>query len=196
MSPFVATERYAAAVAYAAELHKNQTRKGTDIPYLCHLLAVSASVIEAGADEEVAIAALLHDTAEDQGGRPRLDDIEARFGPRVARIVEGCSDFLDESGPKPPSKQRRQLHLSELEHRADPDVLLVTAADKLHNARAIATDLANQGPAMLRRFSGDADELLWYYDTELELLQRKGVPAVLTTPLVDAVALIKERIAS
>lgn len=176
------TERYADAVAYAATAHAAQRRKGTDIPYVAHLLAVSGSVLEAGGDEDLAIAALLHDVAEDQGGRPRLDDVRARFGDRVADVVEGCSDSLSENpDDKAPYVERKSKHIEHLRTASD-DVLLVTAADKLHNARAIHADLVLHGPDMLSRFTGTADQIVWYYRSIIDALSsRDGAP-----DLVDA----------
>jgi (p)ppGpp synthase/HD superfamily hydrolase len=154
------TERYAEAVAYAATAHATQKRKGTDIPYVAHLLAVSGSVLEAGGDEDQAIAGLLHDVVEDQGGSPRADDVRARFGDRVADIVLGCSDSTTgDRKDKLPYAERKAAHIAHLRDASD-DVLLVTAADKLHNARAIHTDLIIDGPDMLKRFNARPDQIL------------------------------------
>lgn len=177
------TQRYADAIAYASIAHATQTRKGTDLPYMCHLIGVSGLVLEAGGDEDLAIAGLLHDVAEDQGGRARLDDVRSRFGDRVADIVEACSDSLSEDPEdKAPYVERKTLHIKHLGQSND-DVLLVTAADKLHNARAIHTDLMVVGPDMLKRFNGNAEQILWYYNSILEILEQRGVNPTLTTSL-------------
>ena len=181
------TERYADAVAYAATAHAAQPRKGTDIPYVAHLLAVSGSVLEAGGDEDQAIAGLLHDVVEDQGGLPRADDVRARFGDRVADIVLGCSDSTTEDRKdKLPYAERKATHIAHLREASD-DVLLVTAADKLHNARAIQTDLMIDGPGMLARFNGEPDQILSYYRSILDVLESRDVTPVLVVPLHQAV---------
>ena len=187
------TERYADAVAYAATAHAAQRRKGTDIPYIAHLLAVSGSVLEAGGDEDQAIAGLLHDVVEDQGGLPRADDVRARFGDRVADIVLGCSDSTAEDRrDKLPYVERKAAHIAHLREASD-DVLLVTAADKLHNARAIHTDLMIDGPGMLTRFNGEPDQILAYYRSILDVLESRGIAPVLVVPLrhaVDQIAML------
>ena len=177
------TERYADAVTYAATAHVAQRRKGTDIPYIAHLLAVSGSVLEAGGDEDQAIAGLLHDVVEDQGGLPRADDVRARFGDRVADIVLGCSDSTTEDRKdKLPYAERKAAHIAHLRDASD-DVLLVTAADKLHNARAIHTDLMIDGPEMLTRFNGEPGQILAYYRSILNVLESRGIAPVLVVPL-------------
>ena len=160
----VLTERYAEAVAYASALHADQARKSTTIPYISHLLGVSSLVLEAGGDEDMAIAALLHDGPEDQGGQATLDEIGERFGDRVAHIVEGCSDSLsDDPNNKAPWKQRKEQYLDHLKD-ADDDTLTVSLADKLHNARAIASDLRITGRDTWKRFNASPADILWYYD--------------------------------
>lgn len=150
------------AFALARELHAGQRRKGTDIPYLGHLMAVAALVIEDGGDEDEAVAALLHDAVEDQGGAATLALIRGRFGPRVAAIVEACSD-TDET-PKPPWRRRKQAYLA---HLRDPELpegaLRVSLADKLHNARAILADL-RAGHDVFARFNAPRRDQAWYYD--------------------------------
>ena len=181
------TQRYADAVAYAATAHAAQRRKGTDIPYVAHLLAVSGSVLEAGGDEDQAIAGLLHDVVEDQGGLPRAEDVRTRFGDRVADIVLGCSDSTAEDRrDKLPYVERKVAHIAHLREASD-DVLLVTAADKLHNARAIHTDLMIDGPEMLTRFNGEPDEILAYYRSILDVLESRGIAPVLVMPLRHAI---------
>ena len=121
-------------------------RKDTSTPYIAHLLAVAATVLEYGGDEDLAIAGLLHDSVEDAGGTARLDDVRNRFGARVARIVEACSDSLADTArgePKAHWQDRKTRYLKDLE-KADKDVLLVSLADKVHNARSILRDLKNR----------------------------------------------------
>jgi Guanosine polyphosphate pyrophosphohydrolases/synthetases len=184
----VLTPRYAEAVQYASELHAGQTRKSTNIAYISHLLGVSSLVLEAGGDEEMAIAALLHDGPEDQGGRATLDEIRARFGDRVALIVEGCSDSLsDDPEDKDPWKDRKVSYLGHLKD-ADDDTLAVSLADKLHNARAIATDLMITGPSTWDRFNASPPEILWYYESILAIGKEREAATFLTVNLADAVS--------
>ena len=157
--PTKLTERFGNAMAEALRLHGRQERKGSRVPYLGHLLGTAALVVHFNGDEDQAIAALLHDAAEDQGGRPTLESIRAQFGDRVARIVEGCTDTFEEE--KPPWRPRKEAYLEALLHK-DEDVLLVSAADKLDNARAIVADLRALGNEVWARFKGGR-ESLWYY---------------------------------
>ena len=181
------TQRYADAVTYATTAHAAQRRKGTDIPYVAHLLVVSGSVLEAGGDEDQAIAGILHDVVEDQGGLPRADDVRARFGDRVADIVLGCSDSaMEDRQHKLPYADRKAAHIAHLREASD-DILLVTAADKLHNARAIHTDLMIDGPGTLTRFNGQPDQILAYYRSILDVLESRGIAPVLVMPLRHAV---------
>ncbi|MGA8069751.1 MAG: HD domain-containing protein, partial [Terriglobales bacterium] len=147
------------AFRYAAEKHAGQTRKQTAVPYLSHLMAVTALVLEAGGDEDMAIAALLHDVVEDCGGLPRLREVRKRFGARVAKIVEGCTDSF--SVPKREWIDRKKDYLREVKH-ADAETRLVSASDKLHNVRTILTDHRQQGEAIWTRFSGKKEGTLWY----------------------------------
>jgi (p)ppGpp synthase/HD superfamily hydrolase len=148
------------AFRYAAEKHAGQTRKQTAVPYLSHLMAVASLVLEAGGDEDLAIAALLHDVVEDCGGMPRLGEILKQFGPRVAKIVEGCSDCFGE--PKPAWIERKKDYLLAVKH-ADADTRLVSASDKLHNVRTILADYREHGERIWERFTGKKDGTLWYY---------------------------------
>ena len=148
------------AFRYAAEKHAGQTRKQTAVPYLSHLMAVASLVLEAGGDEDMAIAALLHDVVEDCGGMPRLREIRRQFGPRVAKIVEGCTDSFGE--PKREWMERKRDYLGQVKH-ADAETRLVSASDKLHNVRTILADYRQHGEAIWRRFSGKREGTLWYY---------------------------------
>lgn len=152
-------DRLAEATAYACRIHADQVRKGTSVPYISHLMSVCALVLEHGGDEDMAIAGLLHDAIEDVGVEQEAVILE-RFGPRVAHIVRACTDA--DTLPKPPWQVRKEAYIAHLE-QADPDVLLVSCADKLHNARAICTDLRTVGPAVFDRFKGGRDGTLWYY---------------------------------
>ena len=178
------TTRFEAALTYATHLHRDQTRKGTDIPYVGHLLGVASLVIEDGGSEDEAIAGLLHDAVEDQGGAPRLEDIRTRFGEGVAAIVAGCTDA--DTTPKPPWRQRKEAYLAHL-REATADVLRVSAADKLYNARAILADYRALGEALWPRFSEGRDEILWYYRSLVAIFLERG-PTRLAGELARAVA--------
>lgn len=154
------TPRFADALSYAFELHADQTRKGVETPYIAHLLSVCALVIENGGDEDQAIAALLHDAVEDQGGLSTLEAIGERYGGHVAQIVAGCTDAY--TNPKPPWRTRKEVYLAEL-RLADADIQLVSLADKLHNARCILMDLQQSGKVVWGRFNGGKEGSLWYY---------------------------------
>ena len=171
------SERYADALQLAWRLHDGQVRKGTTIPYVSHLIAVSSIALEHGANEDDAIAALLHDAVEDAGGLPTLETIRQRFGPTVADIVDGCTDAYVE--PKPPWRQRKEDYLAHLAH-ASASIRLVSNADKLHNARSILSDLRVHGPALWGRFTAPKEGTLWYYRSLVEAFAAHG-----RTPLVD-----------
>ena len=159
------TERFEDALALATRLHRPQRRKGTDIAYVSHLLGVAAVAPEIGADEDQAIAALLHDSLEDQGHQIRSADIRARFGERVAAMVEACTDGEPDAdtGKKAPWRERKEAYIAAMAHKGS-DALLVSLADKTHNARAILDDLAVHGDALWSRFTGGCEGSLWYYD--------------------------------
>ena len=148
------------ALAYAARLHRDQVRKGSEVPYVTHLLAVASLVGECGGDEDLMIAGLLHDAVEDQGGRQTLEEIRRRFGERVARIVESCTDT--DRTPKPPWRERKELYLRHL-REAPPEARLVSAADKVHNLRSILADLRRAGGRVWSRFKGGKEGSLWYH---------------------------------
>jgi (p)ppGpp synthase/HD superfamily hydrolase len=180
------SQRFEAALVYAAQLHEGQKRKGTEIPYIAHLLAVTALVLGDGGVEDEAIAALLHDGPEDRGGRRTLEKIGERFGERVARIVEGCSDTLE--SPKPKWCPRKKRYLEHLE-TAPTDVLRVSLADKVDNARAIAQDFRVHGAAVWTRFNPESDQG-WYYTELLKVFKRRS-----QSPLVQELALAVEQFA-
>ncbi len=179
--------RFEEALAFAARLHAGQVRKGTQVPYISHLLAVASIVLQHGASEDEAIAALLHDAAEDQGGQATLDQIRARFGEVVAEIVAGCTDAWQT--PKPPWRERKQAYLAHL-GQASASVRLVSAADKLHNARTILSDYWALGESLWSRFSGGKDGTLWYYRALVDVL-RAGGPHVLVEELDQVVSEIE-----
>jgi (p)ppGpp synthase/HD superfamily hydrolase len=180
-------ERYAQAVAYASQLHATQVRKETSIPYVSHLIGVSSLVLEAGGDEDMAIAALLHDGPEDQGGQATLDEIRALFGDRVARIVGGCTDSLAENPEEKDDWHKRKTDYIAHLQSADDDSLTVSLADKLHNARAIVSDLLITGATMWSRFRAGPDDILWYYGQVLQVGQQRGGNAFLVTNLGESV---------
>src|SRR5271165_2463651 len=160
LKPPALGSRLQRAFRYAAEQHDGQTRKQSAVPYLSHLMAVASLVLEAGGDEDMAIAALLHDVVEDCGGMPRLREIRQQFGARVAKIVEGCTDSFGE--PKPEWIERKKDYLLGMKH-ADSDTRLVSASDKLHNVRTILADYRQHGEAIWERFTGKKQGTLWYY---------------------------------
>jgi hypothetical protein len=177
MSPKL-TGQFSKALVYAEAKHHRQTRKGGDIPYIGHLLSVAGLVIEGGGDETQAIAALLHDTVEDAGGQPTLDEIRANFGDDVADIVRECSDT--DKIPKPPWRQRKEDYIAHLDEASD-ETIVVSLADKLDNARAILRDFRIEGSALWQRFSvHDPADHIWYYGELLDVYKRRS-----TTWLVE-----------
>jgi (p)ppGpp synthase/HD superfamily hydrolase len=177
------TEKYSEAVLYASTLHRGQTRKGNDIAYVAHLLGVSALVLEARGDEDQAIAALLHDAAEDQGGQPTIDVIEGKFGSRVSGIVKACSDSLAENpGEKASWLVRKTEHIAKLAVAVD-DVIIVAMADKVHNARAIVSDLSIHGTKTWTKFNASSEQILWYYTSNLLVAQERKAPRFLIDAL-------------
>ncbi len=154
-------ERFFDALQFAAELHNEQLRKGSDIPYVTHLLQVAGIALDHGADEDEAIAALLHDSIEDQGGNKTRKLIREKFGERVTAIVDGCTDADTE--PKPPWTERKQAYIDHVRDASD-SVLLVSASDKLHNITSIMNDYYEVGDAVWEKFSKkDKEPILWYY---------------------------------
>lgn len=174
------TARLAEAFTYANELHTEQVRKGSGTPYVAHLLGVASLVFEAGGDEDLAIAGLLHDAVEDQGGIPTLDEIRRRFGERVADVVDGCTDAV--VTPKPPWRERKEAYIAHLPE-ASADVLMVSSADKLYNARSILQDYREVGEELWQRFTGRKDGTLWYYRSLLAAFRKAGAPAYLVDEL-------------
>jgi GTP pyrophosphokinase len=166
----ILSPRFENALAYAAVIHAHQHRKGTGTPYLAHLLGVASIALEYGASEDEAIAALLHDAGEDAGGSGRIADIRLRFGDAVADIVQGCTDTV--VTPKPPWRKRKEDYIAHVA-TASPSTLLVSAADKVHNARAIVRDLRASGEGIWTRFSGGR-ESLWYYRSLVTALRAAG----------------------
>lgn len=157
--------RFRRAFLFAAEKHAGQARKASTIPYIAHLMGVTSLVLEAGGDEDLAIAALLHDVVEDCGGAPMLKEVRRRFGQRVAKIVDGCTDA--DTYPKPPWRQRKEEYIRHLK-LADADTRLVAAADKLANVRSILADYHEVGESVWSRFNGGREGTLWYYRALLE----------------------------
>ena len=163
--------RFDAAFRYAHEVHAEQRRKGSNAPYVGHLMGVASIVLDDGGGEDEAIGALLHDAAEDHGGRARLDDIRARFGDGVARIVEDCTDSWET--PKRPWAERKQAYVAHARTLAGAS-LRVSAADKVHNAYAILRDLRNAGDAVWDRFNAPADDVLAYYEGLVRAYREAG----------------------
>jgi (p)ppGpp synthase/HD superfamily hydrolase len=159
------------ALIYATRIHGGKLRKKTRIPYIGHILGVAAIAMEYGANETEAIAALLHDAVEDGGGPRRLRDIERKFGRKVARIVDGCTDT--DQIPKPPWRERKENYIAHLK-RASASTRLVSAADKLHNARAILHNLRHEGDNVWSRFNGGKEGALWYYRSLVSAFREHG----------------------
>jgi (p)ppGpp synthase/HD superfamily hydrolase len=180
--------RYDQALVYASELHRRQVRKGTTIPYLSHLLSVSALVLKNGGDEDQAIAGLLHDAAEDQGGEATLAEIRERFGTRVAAIVADCTD--SRATPKPPWRERKEAFVASIPGKSR-DSLLVSLADKTDNARAIMGGYREIGDDVWLRFTGRKEGVISYYQALSELFS-KYYPSPLAAELARTVAVFSE----
>jgi len=174
--PVQLLKRFTDAVAYACAAHGVNKRKGTEISYVAHILGVTAIALEYGATEEEAIGALLHDVVEDCGGQPRLDDIRERFGPTIAAIVAGCTDTT--ATPKPPWRERKENYLQHLP-QASAAIRLVSAADKLHNARATLGDYQHIGEKVWTRLNGGKAGTLWYYRALVTAFQAAGSTALI-----------------
>ncbi len=185
------TERVAKALALAVQAHDGQKRKGTDIPYVAHPMGVASIALDYGATEDQAIAALLHDVLED-GGPQFVSIIRERFGEAVLAIVEGCTDGVpDAQGRKADWKERKRSYLDHLETAAD-EIILVSGADKLHNARAIVSDLQSVGPTVFDRFSAGRDGTLWYYRQLAKIFSGRRAPMAMQ---LDATVAEMERLA-
>ena len=165
------TERFEEALVYSTQLHASQKRKAANIPYIAHLLGVTSLVLEDGGNEDEAIAALLHDAVEDQGGKKTLDEIRRRFGERVAMIVQGCTDSY--TLPKPPWQERKDNYIDHL-RRAIPELRRVSVADKVYNARAILKTYRQIGEITWERFNGGRVGTLWYYRTLVSIFKQTG----------------------
>lgn len=197
-APIPPSVRFDEALGFALHLHRSQVRKGTSIPYISHLLAVAGLVQENGGSEDEAIGALLHDAIEDQardwpGGAPALRaEIERRFGPAVLVIVNACTDA--EIIPKPPWRVRKEAYIRHLRESDSPSALLVSAADKLHNARCILEDFRQSGDELWQRFNKDARSAgaqLWYYESLATVLQERG-PSGIAAELGRTVATLRQ----
>jgi GTP pyrophosphokinase len=189
MEPYVPflTRRFDLALQFASGLHHHQARKGGKIPYVAHLMSVCALVLEAGGDEDQAIVALLHDAVEDAGGISTLDTIRRLFGDRVAIAVESCSDSTTTNpNEKPPWRGRKEKYLEHL-LRANQDALMVSAADKLHNARAILADYRTWGEDLWPRFNAPKEDQLWFYGAMVRTLREASAPKALVDELESVV---------
>jgi (p)ppGpp synthase/HD superfamily hydrolase len=176
--------RFDHALLFAAQVHRYQDRKKSGIPYISHLLGVASIVLDYGGDEDMGIAALLHDAVEDHGGKPMLRAIEQMFGPRVAKIVDGCTDaYGDESKRKPKWYPRKLRYLHRVRNE-DAETRFVSAADKLYNTRAVLRDLRYSGESVFERFSAPKAKVLWYYRSLVREYRAAGVTHQLK-PLLD-----------
>ncbi|MBD2529112.1 bifunctional (p)ppGpp synthetase/guanosine-3',5'-bis(diphosphate) 3'-pyrophosphohydrolase [Nostoc flagelliforme FACHB-838] len=171
------SERFTTALTYATQLHANQVRKGSGVPYIAHLLGVTSIALEYGANEDEAIAALLHDAIEDQGGAVTREEIRRRFGDNVTAIVDGCTDA--DTTPKPPWRERKEAYIAHIP-TASPSVLLVSLADKLYNAQSILKDYRILGESVWERFQGRKEGTLWYYRALVDAFRKTG-----TTIIID-----------
>ena len=183
------SETFEEALVYATRLHAHQTRKKTGIPFVGHILGVTAIALEYGANETEAIGALLHDTVEDCGGAERLREIRKKFGDGVANIVDGCTDTYET--PKPPWLERKRAYIEHLKD-ADSSIRLVSASDKLHNTRAILTELRRHGFEVFERFGGKKDGTIWYYRTLVNAFRQHGDHSDLIDELDRVVSEIEE----
>lgn len=176
--------RFDHALLFAAQIHREQDRKKSGIPYISHLLGVTSIVLDYGGDEEMGIAALLHDAVEDHGGRPMLKVIEQLFGARVAKMVDGCTDSYAEDPKKKESWERRKFrYLRRIRHE-DAETRFVSAADKLYNVRAVLRDLRYDGEIIFTRFSAPKVKTLWYYRSLVREYRAGGITHRLK-PLID-----------
>jgi (p)ppGpp synthase/HD superfamily hydrolase len=172
----VLTKRFEEALLYTVRLHADQKRKRSEVPYFAHLLGVTGLVLEDGGDEDEAIAALLHDAVEDQGGLPILDEIRARFGPRVADMVFALSDSY--TSPKPPWRERKEKYIASLRY-AESGVIRISMADKVYNARTTLNDIHKEGEFAWERFNGGREGTLWYYQQLIQAFLLHGMSNLL-----------------
>lgn len=186
--------RLAEAFAYAEKIHRGQTRRKTLAPALSHLMAVTSLVLENGGDEEEAMGALLHDGPEDCEGRETLAEIRGLFGDRVAEIVAGCTDSMED--PKPPWQERKSRYIEHLPTAGD-SVLLVSLADKVHNVRSLVVEHRQVGDSLWDRFSASREQSLWYYESLLEVFRAADSSrcAVLVDEMARSLAELKGLIA-
>ena len=176
--------RFDHALLFAAQVHRNQERKKSGVPYISHLLGVAAIVLDYGGDEDMGIAALLHDAAEDHGGKAMLAAISQMFGPRVAKIVDGCTDSYGDEGKNKPKWYPRKLRYIRRMRHEDAETRFVSAADKLYNARAILRDVRQYGDSAFGSFSAPKAKVLWYYRSLVREYRAAGVTHQLK-PLLD-----------
>lgn len=171
------TERFEAALVYATRLHARQKRKRSDVPYIAHLLGVTSLVLEDGGQEDEAIAALLHDAVEDQGGMESLEEIRQKFGPEVAEIVIALTDSYTD--PKPPWRERKEAYIASI-RSASPEAMRVSLADKVYNAHAILRDIRQEGAVGWERFNGGKEGTLWYYRRLIQEFETHGSRSLLS----------------
>jgi GTP pyrophosphokinase len=176
--------RFDHALLFASQIHREQDRKKSGIPYISHLLGVTSIVLDYGGDEEMGIAALLHDAVEDHGGRPMLKVIEQLFGARVAKMVDGCTDSYAEDPKKKESWERRKFRYLRRVRHEDAETRFVSAADKLYNVRAVLRDLRYDGEIIFTRFSAPKVKTLWYYRSLVREYRAGGITHRLK-PLID-----------
>lgn len=182
------SSRFQEALIFATELHAQQVRKGSGVPYIAHLLGVASLVLEYGGNEDEAIAALLHDAIEDQGGTPTREEIRRRFGDNITAIVDGCTD--SDVTPKPPWLQRKEAYIAHIPF-ASPSVKLVSIADKIYNVRSMIKDYQIQGEKLWQCFHGGKDGTLWYYQTLVVAFEATGTIPILEVLKADVAQLIE-----
>lgn len=185
------SERFVGAMELANELHGDQIRKGTTVPYISHLLIVSGMVLQHGGNEDEAIGALLHDSVEDCGGKPVMVKIRKRFGDKIADLVDGCSET--DIQPKPPWLERKKDYIENIKS-AIPSVRLITCADKIHNASSIISEYRKVGEKVWDRFKANKNETLWFYSSFVAAMQEAGENRPILNELVLVVNELKELI--
>ena len=183
------SERFVGAVEFANELHGDQFRKGTTVPYISHLLVVSGIVLQHGGGEDEAIAAFLHDTVEDCGGKPVLERIRQHFGEKIADLVDGCSET--DIQPKPPWFERKKGYIESI-RSASPSVRLISCADKIHNASSIISEYRQVGEKVWDRFKANKTETLWFYSCLIAAMQASGENRPILNELILVVNELKE----